>query len=108
MHDARCMCRPRLIRSRAALTYAEAQSRIDDDRLSDELSANLRRLNEVHARPGALLAAARQYRNRMWSPPRLWRHHQGVEHSELQLDMSTLCLHFSQAGTGSFKLPPLR
>ena len=34
-------------RSRAALTYAEAQSRIDDARLSDELSANLRWLNQV-------------------------------------------------------------
>ena len=27
-----------IIRSRAALTYAEAQSRIDDERLTDELS----------------------------------------------------------------------
>ena len=34
-------------RSRAALTYAEAQSRIDDDRLQDELSVNLRRMNAV-------------------------------------------------------------
>ena len=34
-------------RSRAALTYAEAQSRIDDERLQDEVSANLRRMNAV-------------------------------------------------------------
>ena len=34
-------------RSRAALTYAEAQSRIDDERLQDELSTNLRRMNAV-------------------------------------------------------------
>ena len=34
-------------RSRAALTYAEAQSRIDDDRLQDEISVNLRRMNAV-------------------------------------------------------------
>ena len=34
-------------RSRAALTYAEAQSRIDDERLQDELSVNLRRMNAV-------------------------------------------------------------
>ncbi|GMH41507.1 hypothetical protein BSKO_09417 [Bryopsis sp. KO-2023] len=33
-----------LIRSRAALTYAEAQSRIDDERLTDELSCNLRKI----------------------------------------------------------------
>ena len=34
-------------RSRAALTYAEAQSRIDDARLQDELSVNLRKLNAI-------------------------------------------------------------
>ncbi len=34
-------------RSRAALTYAEAQSRIDDDRLQDEVSVNLRRMNGI-------------------------------------------------------------
>ena len=33
--------------SRAALTYAEAQSRIDDERLQDELSVNLRRMNAI-------------------------------------------------------------
>lgn len=33
-----------LIRSRAALTYAEAQARIDDPALSDELTAGLRTL----------------------------------------------------------------
>ena len=31
-----------VIRSRAALTYAEAQSRIDDERLTDELSVSER------------------------------------------------------------------
>ncbi|EFN55177.1 hypothetical protein CHLNCDRAFT_35599 [Chlorella variabilis] len=36
-----------VIRSRAALTYAEAQSRIDDARLTDELSINLRTLNQL-------------------------------------------------------------
>lgn len=36
-----------VIRSRAALTYAEAQSRIDDDRLTDELSVSLRTLNRL-------------------------------------------------------------
>lgn len=34
-------------RSRAALTYAEAQSRIDDERLQDEISVNLRRMNAI-------------------------------------------------------------
>jgi exosome complex exonuclease DIS3/RRP44 len=34
-------------RSRAALTYAEAQSRIDDARLHDELSENLRKINAI-------------------------------------------------------------
>ncbi|KAL4428262.1 hypothetical protein ABPG75_002351 [Micractinium tetrahymenae] len=36
-----------VIRSRAALTYAEAQSRIDDARLTDELSTNLRTMNQL-------------------------------------------------------------
>lgn len=36
-----------LIRSRAAMTYEEAQSRIDDVRLTDELSTNLRTLNSL-------------------------------------------------------------
>jgi len=36
-----------VIRSRAALTYAEAQSRIDDQRLTDELSMSLRTLNRL-------------------------------------------------------------
>ncbi|CAL5222204.1 g4534 [Coccomyxa viridis] len=36
-----------VIKSRAALTYAEAQSRIDDERLQDELSVNLRRMNAI-------------------------------------------------------------
>jgi len=34
-----------VIRSRAAMTYAEAQSRIDDPRLTDELTVNLRLMN---------------------------------------------------------------
>jgi exosome complex exonuclease DIS3/RRP44 len=36
-----------VIRSRAALTYQEAQSRIDDSRLSDEISENLRQMNRI-------------------------------------------------------------
>ena len=36
-----------IIRSRAALTYAEAQSRIDDARLTDEITENLRVLNKI-------------------------------------------------------------
>ena len=42
-----CSSLPWHRRSRAALTYAEAQSRIDDERLQDELSVNLRRMNGV-------------------------------------------------------------
>ena len=33
-----------VIKSRAALTYAEAQTRIDDERLNDELTQSLRTL----------------------------------------------------------------
>ena len=47
-----------VIRSRAALTYAEAQSRIDDPALSDELTLGLRELNRV----AKLLRAARSAR----------------------------------------------
>ena len=36
-----------VIRSRAALTYAEAQSRIDDNRLTDEITRNLRTMNAL-------------------------------------------------------------
>ncbi|KAK9823835.1 hypothetical protein WJX72_005833 [[Myrmecia] bisecta] len=36
-----------VIKSRAALTYAEAQSRIDDERLHDEISNSLRTMNRV-------------------------------------------------------------
>lgn len=36
-----------IIRSRAALTYAEAQTRIDDTRLHDEVSTSLRQLNSL-------------------------------------------------------------
>lgn len=35
------------IRSRAALTYAEAQARIDDERLVDDITLSLRRLNTL-------------------------------------------------------------
>ncbi len=36
-----------VIRSKAALTYQEAQSRLDDDRLTDEVTCSLRILNKV-------------------------------------------------------------
>lgn len=36
-----------VIKSRAALTYAEAQTRIDDERLTDEVSTGLRQLNQI-------------------------------------------------------------
>lgn len=36
-----------LCRSQAALTYEEAQSRIDDERLQDQLSINLREMNRI-------------------------------------------------------------
>jgi hypothetical protein len=36
-----------VIKSRAALTYAEAQSRIDDARLDDEVTQGLRTLNRL-------------------------------------------------------------
>jgi exoribonuclease R len=36
-----------VIRSRAALTYAEAQSRMDDERLSDEITLGLRMINGI-------------------------------------------------------------
>ncbi|DBA70092.1 TPA: hypothetical protein ACH3X2_012255 [Trebouxia sp. C0005] len=36
-----------VIKSQAALTYAEAQSRIDDERLHDTLSMNLRTMNRI-------------------------------------------------------------
>ena len=36
-----------VIRSSAALTYAEAQSRIDDERLTDEVSVSLRHMNRL-------------------------------------------------------------
>lgn len=36
-----------VIKSRAALTYAEAQSRIDDIRMEDEISCNLRMMNKI-------------------------------------------------------------
>ena len=44
------MCRrftKSVIKSQAALTYAEAQSRIDDVRLHDTLSTNLRTMNRI-------------------------------------------------------------
>ena len=44
-----CTCRftKSVIKSRAALTYAEAQTRIDDTRLTDDVSAGLRELNRI-------------------------------------------------------------
>ena len=36
-----------MIKSRAALTYAEAQTRIDDERLTDDVSVGLRQLNKI-------------------------------------------------------------
>ena len=36
-----------IIRSRAALTYAEAQMRIDDPNMHDEVTKSLRRLNKL-------------------------------------------------------------
>lgn len=61
-----------VIRSRAALTYAEAQSRIDDERLTDELTVNLRELNRVakllraqRAERGALSLASPEVRFEM-------------------------------------------
>ena len=36
-----------VIKSRAALTYAEAQTRIDDERMQDELTCNLRAMNSI-------------------------------------------------------------
>ncbi|KAL6771469.1 hypothetical protein ACKKBG_A26505 [Auxenochlorella protothecoides x Auxenochlorella symbiontica] len=36
-----------IIRSREALTYAEAQARIDDERLTDDVSCNLREMNRL-------------------------------------------------------------
>ena len=42
-----CRFTKSVIKSQAALTYAEAQSRIDDERLHDTLSTNLRIMNRV-------------------------------------------------------------
>ena len=36
-----------IIKSRAAMTYQEAQTRIDDERLNDEVTLGLRRMNAV-------------------------------------------------------------
>lgn len=36
-----------VIKSRAALTYAEAQTRIDDERMQDEITCNLRAMNKI-------------------------------------------------------------
>ena len=43
------MCRftKSVIRSKAALSYAEAQTRMDDKRLHDEITVGLRRLNSL-------------------------------------------------------------
>ena len=42
-----CRFTKSVIKSQAALTYAEAQSRIDDTRLHDVLSTNLRTMNRI-------------------------------------------------------------
>ena len=58
-----------VIKSRAALTYAEAQTRIDDERLTDNVSAGLRELNRIakilrqhRAERGALSLASPEVR----------------------------------------------
>ena len=58
-----------MIKSRAALTYAEAQTRIDDQRLTDDVSAGLRELNRIakilrqrRAERGALSLASPEVR----------------------------------------------
>ena len=58
-----------MIKSRAALTYAEAQTRIDDERLTDDVSAGLRELNRIakilrlrRAERGALSLASPEVR----------------------------------------------
>lgn len=40
-----CRFTKSVIRSKAALSYAEAQTRMDDERLHDEITVGLRRLN---------------------------------------------------------------
>ena len=44
---ALCRFTKSVIKSQAALTYAEAQSRIDDERLHDTLSTSLRTMNRI-------------------------------------------------------------
>ena len=45
--DMICRFTKSVIKRQAALTYAEAQSRIDDNRLHDTLSTNLRTMNRI-------------------------------------------------------------
>ena len=40
-----CRFRRSIIKSRAAMTYQEAQTRIDDERLHDDVTLGLRRMN---------------------------------------------------------------
>ncbi len=64
-----CRFTKSVIKSRAALTYAEAQTRIDDERLTDDVSAGLRELNRIakilrqrRAERGALSLASPEVR----------------------------------------------
>ena len=64
-----CRFTKSVIKSRAALTYAEAQTRIDDARLTDDVSAGLRELNRIarilrrrRAERGALSLASPEVR----------------------------------------------
>jgi len=66
---AYCRFTKSVIKSRAALTYAEAQTRIDDERLTDDVSAGLRELNRIakilrqrRAERGALSLASPEVR----------------------------------------------
>ncbi|KAK9797008.1 hypothetical protein WJX73_004308 [Symbiochloris irregularis] len=53
-----CRFTKSVIRSRAAFTYAEAQARIDDARMTDELSEGLRKMNAYAKKRRAARAAA--------------------------------------------------
>ena len=69
MYMPSCRFTKSVIKSRAALTYAEAQTRIDDERLTDDVSAGLRELNRIakilrrrRAERGALSLASPEVR----------------------------------------------
>ena len=59
------MCRftKSVIRSKAALSYAEAQTRMDDERLHDEITVGLRQLNSL-----AKIMRARRFERRCSGP----------------------------------------